>query len=131
MKVTKVFKRCGCCLCALTLFVSAGFTVRAAPFLHVLVLVFLPAYEASQLVDPDLNEKQRGVSCVWGNFNVFLSSKLYFDLRMPDPLVPKPMLTVGPIDIYRKFIKTMTEAQANAPHFSPYTQASDFFVFGL
>jgi pimeloyl-ACP methyl ester carboxylesterase len=129
MRVTRIFKLRRCWLGALTLFVSTGFTVRAAPFLHAQVLVFVPAYEASQLVDPDLNERHRGASCVWGNFDVFLSSKLYFDLRMPNPLVPKHMLTVGPIDIYRKFINSMTEAQAEAPHFSPYTQGSDFFVF--
>jgi pimeloyl-ACP methyl ester carboxylesterase len=118
-----------CWLGALTLFVSTGFTVRAIPLLHAQVLVFVPAYEASQLIDLNLRKKQNVPACVWGNFSVFLSSKLYFDLRMPNSLVSRPMLTVGPIDIYLKFIETMTEAKSGAPGFSPYTQGSDFFIF--
>ena len=124
-----VIKVIVCWLGALTLLVLTGYTVRAAPLLHAQVLVFVPAYEASQLIDPDLQEKQNAPACVWGNFAVFFSSKLYFDLRMPNPLVARPMLAVGPIDIYRKFIKTMTEAKSGAPGFAPYTQGSDFFIF--
>jgi PGAP1-like protein len=124
-----VFRRCGLLAGALALFMSTSFIVRASPFLHAQVLVFVPAYEASQLIDPDLDEKQNDQACVWGSFTVLLSSKLYFGLRMPNPLVAKPMLTVGPIDIYRKSIDTMTEAQADAPRFSPYTQGLDFFIF--
>jgi hypothetical protein len=114
---------------ALALLVSTGFAVRAAPFLHAQVLVFVPAYEGSQLIDPDLDKGQNDPPCVWGSLAVLLSSRLYFGLRMPNPLVAKPMLAVGPIDIYRKFVDTMTEAHADAPRFSPYTQGSDFFLF--
>jgi hypothetical protein len=124
-----VFRRCGLLAGALALFMSTSFIVRASPFLHAQVLVFVPAYEASQLIDPDLDIRQHAPACVWGSLTVLLSSKLYFGLRMPNPLVAKPMLAVGPIDIYRKFIDTMTEAQADAPRFSPYTQGSDFFLF--
>jgi pimeloyl-ACP methyl ester carboxylesterase len=48
---------------------------------------------------------------------------------MPNPLVAKPMLAVGPIDIYRKFVATMTEPHDDAPSFSSYTQGTDFFTF--
>jgi hypothetical protein len=125
----EVFRRYRLLAGVLTLLVSTGFAVRAAPFLHAQVLVFVPAYEASQLIDPDLDKRQNDPVCVWGSLTVLLSSKLYFGLRMPNPLVAKPMLAVGPIDIYRKFVDTMTEAHADAPRFSPYTQGSDFFFF--
>jgi hypothetical protein len=123
-----VFRRCGLLAWALALLMSTGL-VRAAPFLHAQVLVFVPAYEASQLLDPDLDKRQNDPACVWGSMAVLLSSKLYFGLRMPNPLLAKPMLAVGPIDIYRKFIDTMTEVHADAPRFSPYSQGSDFFLF--
>jgi hypothetical protein len=122
-----VSRGCGLLAGTLALLMSTGFVVRAAPFLHAQLLVFVPAYEASQLIDPDLDKRQNDPACVWGSLTVLLSSKLYFGLRMPNPLVAKPMLAVGPIDIYQKFIDTMTEAHAEAPRFSPYTQGSDFF----
>jgi Lecithin:cholesterol acyltransferase len=118
-----------CWLGALTLFLSTGLAERAVPLLHAEVLVFVPAYEASQLIDPFLQEEQNSPACVWGNFAVFFSSKLYFDLRRPNQLVCKPMLAVGPIDIYRKFTETMTQAKSGQPGFSPYTEGSDFFIF--
>jgi pimeloyl-ACP methyl ester carboxylesterase len=86
----------------------------------------VPAYEASQLDDPTLGD---GSICVWGNYNVFLSSKRYFALRMPNPLVAKSMLAVGPLDVYRKFVSTLTEPSDHEPGFSPYTEGSDFFIF--
>jgi hypothetical protein len=101
--------------------------VRAETPLHRDVLVFVPAYEGSQLFDPDLEEDDP--VCVWGCFDVFLSSKRYFALRMPNPLEARPMLAVGPADVYRKFVETMTEAQDDEPRFSPYTLGSDFFIF--
>jgi Lecithin:cholesterol acyltransferase len=124
-----VLRRCGLLAETLALLMSTGFAVRAAPLLHAQLLVFVPAYEASQLIDPDLDKGQNDPVCVWGSLAVLLSSKLYFGLRMPNPLVAKPMLAVGPIDIYRKFVDTMTEAHADAPRFSPYTEGSDFFLF--
>jgi hypothetical protein len=124
-----VLRRRGLLAGTLALLMSTGFAVRAAPFLRAQLLVFVPAYEASQLIDPDLDKRQNDPACVWGSLTVLLSSKLYFGLRMPNPLVAKPMLAVGPIDIYRKFIDTMTETHTEAPRFSPYTQGSDFFLF--
>src|SRR5260221_7624259 len=49
-------------------------------------------------------DKRNDPACVWGNLGIFLSSKLYFGLRMPNPLLAKPLLGVGPIDVYEKFI---------------------------
>lgn len=121
-----VIKAILCWLGALTLFLSTGFAVRGLPLLHAEVLVFVPAYEGSQLIDPDLREKEYSPACVWGNLAVFLSSKFYFDLRMPSQLVSRPMLSVGPIDVYRNFTENLTQAK---PGFSPYTQGSDFFIF--
>jgi pimeloyl-ACP methyl ester carboxylesterase len=105
-------------------------SVRAATSLHNDVLVFVPAYEASQLFDSNLNEaKDDDPPCVWGNYNTFLSSKLYFSLRMPNALVAKPLLAVGPIDVYRKFVTTVTEQSDEASNYHPYTLGSDFFIF--
>lgn len=103
--------------------------LRADAPVHTDVLVFVPAYEGSQLFDPNLNEDKDDPTCVWGNYNAFLSSKLYFALRMPNPLMARPMMAVGPIDIYRGFVSAMTHVHDDAPGFSPYTQGADFFVF--
>jgi pimeloyl-ACP methyl ester carboxylesterase len=103
--------------------------VRADPPLHSDVLVFVPAYEGSQLFDPDLNEDKDDPLCVWGNYNVFLSSKRYFALRMPNPLVAKPMMAVGPLDVYRGFVSALTETSDEDPTFQPYTRGADFFIF--
>jgi hypothetical protein len=116
-----VFLACG-------LLVACGSAGRAALPLHKDVLVFVPAYEASQLFDADPGDKNDPV-CVWGCYNVFFSSKRYFALRLPNPLVAKPLLAVGPIDVYRKFVSTMTEARDDRPQFSPYTRGADFFIF--
>jgi pimeloyl-ACP methyl ester carboxylesterase len=101
----------------------------AAPSLHAEVLVFVPAYEGSQLFDPTLDADKSDPPCVWGSLNVFLSSKLYFAMRLPNSLIAKTMLAVGPVDIYRKFVETMTQPQETAPHFSAYTLGADFFIF--
>jgi pimeloyl-ACP methyl ester carboxylesterase len=100
---------------------------HAAP-LHADVLVFVPAYEGSQLFDDNL-EGVHDPACVWGNLNVFFSSKLYFALRMPNPLEARTMRSVGPVDIYGRFISTLTRKNSRQPGFSPYTPGADFFVF--
>jgi hypothetical protein len=111
-------------------FAWPGLDLRAETPLHKDVLVFVPAYEGSQLFDPNLNpDRDDDPPCVWGNYNVFLSSRLYFALRMPNPLLAKPLLAVGPLDVYRKFVTTMTKASDDAPGFHPYTLGSDFFIF--
>jgi hypothetical protein len=97
--------------------------------LHRDVLVLVPAYEGSQLFDPNLEDDPDDPVCVWGCYNVFLSSTRYFSLRLPNPLVARPMLAVGPVDVYRKFVETMTEKRDDEPRFSPYTLGSDFFIF--
>jgi hypothetical protein len=118
------------CMAVLAQLLLFSPSVKAAESLHKDVLVFVPAYEASQLFDSDLNKaKDDDPPCVWGNYNTFLSSKLYFSLRMPNPLVARPLLAVGPIDVYRKFVTTMTEQSDDAPKFHPYTLGSDFFIF--
>jgi hypothetical protein len=99
---------------------------HAETALHARVLVFVPAYEGSQLWDPDLNAEP---TCVWGSLNVLLSAKLYFGMRLPNPLEARTMAAVGPIDVYGKFMATMTRKNDATPHFSPYTEGSDFFVF--
>ena len=108
--------------------IQAEASLEAAP-LHREVLVFVPAYEACQLFDPTLDAAGETSPCVWGNYNVFLSSKLYFALRMPNPLVPRTMLAVGPLDVYRKFVATLTAKPESGSGFSPYTEGSDFFIF--
>ena len=96
--------------------------------LHADVLVFVPAYEGSQLFDDDL-EGSNDPTCVWGNLNVFFCSKLYFSLRMPNPLEPRTMRAVGPVDIYGRFLTTLTRENPQAPGFVPYTLGADFFIF--
>jgi pimeloyl-ACP methyl ester carboxylesterase len=103
--------------------------LRAEPRLHAQVLVFIPAYEGSQLYDPTLLPKGEDAPCVWGGIDAIRSSKLYFSLRMPNPLEARPMLTAGPIDVYGKFISALTEQQDDAPGFIPYTPGADFFTF--
>ena len=118
------------CLSLLLLASSLSSYAETAPPLHRDVLVFVPAYEASQLFDPTLDEdKNDDPVCVWGNYNVFLSSKRYFALRMPNQLMAKPLLEVGPVDVYRKFVATITETSDDNPKFQPFTQGSDFFIF--
>ncbi len=111
------------------LLVAFGTDLRANPSLHAQVLVFVPAYEGSQLFDPNLTADKNNPACVWGNYNVFLSSQRYFSLRTPNPLEAQPLMSVGPIDVYRGFVDAMTHAHADASNFTPYTEGSDFFVF--
>jgi pimeloyl-ACP methyl ester carboxylesterase len=99
------------------------------PRLHAQVLVFIPAYEGSQLYDPTLLDKDETPPCVWGGLDAMRMSKFYFSLRMPNALDARPMLSAGPIDVYETFTSAMTEDQDEAPHFTPYTQGADFFTF--
>jgi pimeloyl-ACP methyl ester carboxylesterase len=99
------------------------------PRLHTQVLVFIPAYEGSQLYDPTLLDKDEPPPCVWGGLDALRMSKFYFSLRMPNPLDARPMLSAGPIDVYETFVEAMTEEQDDAPHFTPYTAGADFFTF--
>lgn len=98
---------------------------KPAP-LHTDVLVFVPAYEGCELFDPTLESDP---VCVWGNIDTFLSAKRYFALRLPNRLEARTMRSVGPIDIYGRFIDSMTHSCGDAPGFTPYTEGSDFFVF--
>ena len=104
-------------------------SLRASPPLHAEVLVFIPGYEASQLFDSNLESPAQGPVCVWGNYQTFFSSKRYFSLRQPNALVSKPLLAVGPIDIYQRFVTTLTHARNQSRGFSPYTLDADFFIF--
>lgn len=101
---------------------------RAEYPLHANVLVFIPAYEGSKLYDPELGDPGNDPLCVWGNLDAIRSAKLYFALRNPNPLQAGPMLSAGPLAVYRDFVENMTEEQDNA-NFHPYTQGADFFTF--
>ncbi len=111
----------------LLVFLLLAGLARGRP-LHADVLVFVPAYEGCQLFDDTLNAAG-DPACVWGNINTFLSSRLYFSLRLPNRLEPKTMRAVGPVDIYGRFIKSMTSPDGDAAGFVPYTPDGDFFVF--
>jgi pimeloyl-ACP methyl ester carboxylesterase len=113
---------------AVMLFFSFSPSLRAESPLHARVLVFLPAYEGSKLYDPDLEARGDEPPCVWGGLDAIRDSKLYFALRMPNPLQARPMISAGPIDVYGKFIEGMSEEQ-DTPGFHPYTQGADFFTF--
>ncbi len=97
--------------------------------LHADVLVFVPAYEASQLFDPTLLESDEDPPCVWGSLDALTDENLYFSLRMPNPLTAQPMLKAGPIDVYGAFVNGLGDEHDSAPKFHPYTRDSDFFVF--
>jgi pimeloyl-ACP methyl ester carboxylesterase len=101
---------------------------RADSPLHANVLVFIPAYEGSKLYDPNLGKPGADPACVWGDLAAIRQSKLYFAIRNPNPLVPGPMLSAGPLDVYGDFIESMTEQQ-DTPGFHPYTKDADFFTF--
>jgi len=111
---------------ALMLFFSPR--LRADQPLHSQVVVFLPAYEGSKLYDPDLYKKGEDAPCVWGGIDAIRTADLYLSLRMPNPLMPGPMLSAGPVDVYGKFIEGMTDDQ-DVPGFHAYTQGADFFTF--
>ena len=115
-------------VCALLLLIVPALRAEA-PRLHAQVLVFIPAYEGSQLYDPTLLGKDEDAPCVWGAVDAIRTSKLYFSLRMPNALVARPMVTAGPIDVYGKFINALTHDQDDAPHFAPYIPGADFFTF--
>jgi pimeloyl-ACP methyl ester carboxylesterase len=111
--------------CALSL---AGTTARAQEKLHAHVLVFVPAYEGSKLYDPLAVPKGDEAPCVWGSLDAIRSSALYFCLRMPNPLVARPMLSAGPIDVYGDFVSAVT-SDDDETHFRGYTEGGDFFIF--
>ncbi|MCE0497734.1 MAG: alpha/beta fold hydrolase [Methylacidiphilales bacterium] len=110
---------------ALMLFITPR--LRAEAPLHAQVLVFIPAYEGSALYDPNLADKGDDPPCVWGSIDAIRRSDLYLALRMPNPLVAKPMITAGPIDVYGKFVDGITDDQDGGFH--AYTPGSDFFIF--
>jgi len=103
--------------------------VCADDALHSDVLVFVPGYEASQLFDPTLLPKDDDPPCVWGSLDALTDENLYFCLRMPNQLIAKPMLRAGPVDVYNRFVSGITDDQDSAPHFHPYTEGADFFIF--
>ncbi len=102
--------------------------LRADPSYHAQVLVFIPAYEGSKLYDPSIYQKSDDPPCVWGSVDAIRNMDLYFCLRMPNPLIARPMLTAGPIDVYNKFVSGITDDQ-DVPGFHPYTDGVDFFTF--
>jgi hypothetical protein len=102
--------------------------VAAAP-LHRDVLVFVPAYEGSQLFDPDLTDATAGnPTKIWVNLGAYFSRTLYFALRNPNPLEARPLQRVGPLDVYSGFYRALTQPSEGS-HFAPYTLGADFFVF--
>ncbi len=122
-------RRWGSALAALLL-PACLLPARSAPNrLHAQVLVFIPAYEGSQLYDPTLLEKGDAPPCVWGGLDAMRMSKFYFALRMPNPLDARPMLSAGPIDVYETFVSSLQEDQDTAHQFAPYTPGADFFTF--
>jgi pimeloyl-ACP methyl ester carboxylesterase len=116
-------------LLAVSFLGTAPPVLRGNPPVHAEVLVFVPAYEGSQLFDPTLDADKNHPTCVWGNYNVFLSSKRYFSLRMPNKLEARFMPAVGPIDVYRGFVDQLTQSHHAEPKFAPYTLGTDFFIF--
>jgi pimeloyl-ACP methyl ester carboxylesterase len=110
-------------------FLAASLSARAEDPLHRDILVFIPGYEASQLYDPTLLPGDDDPPCVWGNLSSIRESDLYFALRMPNPLVARPMLTAGPVDVYGAFVDGITDSHDAAPRFHPFTQGADFFIF--
>jgi pimeloyl-ACP methyl ester carboxylesterase len=125
-------KRCLACVLTLAFmpfFTSCARSEQAQP-LHADVLVFVPAYEGSALYDPALAKKQGDDGpCVWGSLSAIRSSELYLSLRMPNPLVARPMLSAGPIEVYADFVAGITHRQSSVPGFQPYTEGADFFTF--
>ncbi len=117
-----------CLVLALALMFLFTPRLRAERLLHTQVVVFIPAYEGSTLYDCDLAKKGDDPPCVWGSLDAIRNSDFYLALRMPNPLQARPMLSAGPIDVYGKFVSSMTEEQ-DVPGFQPYTQGADFFTF--
>jgi hypothetical protein len=114
---------------ALAVWLAAPQAGRADAPLHREVLVFVPAYEASQLFDPTLKPKGEDPPCVWGSLDAMRDADLYWALRMPNPLIARTMLAAGPLDVYRAFADGVAGDHDEAPHFHPYTEGADFFIF--
>jgi hypothetical protein len=102
---------------------------RADAPLHTDILVFVPACEGSQLFDPTLDAKNGEPVCVWGSLEALTDENRYFALRMPNPLVARPLLSAGPTDVYGGFVSGVTDDHDAAPGFHPYTLDADFFIF--
>jgi pimeloyl-ACP methyl ester carboxylesterase len=99
--------------------------LRAENGLHRHIVVFVPAYEGSQLVDPNLS----GAPCVWGSADAIRRQELYWAIRLPNALTARPMLRAGPLDVYGSFVSALTQPNARWPKFSPYTDGKDFRYF--
>jgi hypothetical protein len=112
---------------ALMFFIS--FRSHADSPYHTQVLVFIPAYEGSKLYDTTLQQKGDDPPCVWGGLDAIRDAKLYLALRMPNPLLARPMITAGPIDVYGGFINGVTDDHSSEPGFHAYTPDVDFFTF--
>lgn len=97
--------------------------------LHDHILVFVPAYEGSALYDPGLAKEENDAPCVWGSITAIRRQDLYFGLRMPNHLEARPLLNVGPMDIYGKFVESLSEEQPRQRLFFPYQRNKDFFLF--
>jgi pimeloyl-ACP methyl ester carboxylesterase len=87
----------------------------------------VPAYEGSLLYD-SFSPKPNEAPCVWGTVEGLRKQALYGALRMPTPLVPKPMLRAGPIEVYSPFVSFLTK-QSSSGHFQPFVEGRDFFIF--
>ena len=114
---------------ALALFAVACGAVKATPA-HRDVLVFIPAYEGSQLFDPNLTDATaENPTRIWVNLGAYFSRTLYFALRNPNPLQARLLEHVGPLDVYSGFTKALTQPSEEHSAFAPYTLGTDFFIF--
>jgi pimeloyl-ACP methyl ester carboxylesterase len=105
------------------------FPVAARAQVHRSIVVLVPAYEGSALFEPHPLQGGKKPRCVWVSLDAMRHKELYYSLRMPNPLVPRPLLNTDPVDVYDSFIREMTGPGELAPDVSRCQLGRDFFYF--
>lgn len=103
-------------------------SARAETPVHRYVLVFVPAYEGSALYDRDLGAPDEPI-CVWGNLDALRHKSIYYGIRLPNKLEARPLMNIGPVDIYGRFWEALQDRDSHFPKFEPFTPEKDLFFF--
>lgn len=98
-------------------------------YYHSQVLVFIPGEGGSLLFDPDLANMGEPEACVWGSAEALRDAQLYLALRLPNPLIARPLLSSAGTDLYGHFVSSLGDDHSSVPGFLPYTLGADFFIF--
>lgn len=98
---------------------------EAAPAPHH-VVVFIPGFEGSALVDPAPEDNSRSERVVWDGQGVLAD---YAALHPANHLEARPLLQAGARDLGAKLAYVLTHPQKSFPAFRPLAADVDFFTF--